>query len=87
LPICDVLVLADRQLVVFASFVSLIAYGPDGVVGRSGRVAWNDVRIVAVQGDELKVSGFDPGSGGPSHPVFSVDLRTARSPDKPYSEV
>jgi len=84
--ICDVLVVPDRRLVVFADFISLIAYGPDGVAWRSGRVAWDDVQIVAAEGDELKVSGFDPASGGPAHPVFTVDLRTGRSVDKPYSD-
>lgn len=84
-PICDLLVIPDRRLVVFADFTSLIAYGPTGVVWRSGQVAWDDVKIVRAERDVLRVTGYDP-TAKASQPVFSVDLETGNSPDKPYWE-
>jgi hypothetical protein len=87
LPICDVLVIHDRKLVVFCDFNSLIAYSAEGVAWRSGRVAWDDVKIVAADGDDLRVSGFDPtGRKGGSHPTFTVALQTGESLDKPYPD-
>jgi hypothetical protein len=86
-PICDVLVVPDHELVVFADLTSLIAYDRDGIAWRSGRLAWDEVRMVAAEGDELKVAGFDPTrSPRGSHPIFTVDLRTGRSADKPYPD-
>jgi hypothetical protein len=83
-PVCDVLAVPSHDLVVFAEFTTLVAYGPTGVAWRSSRLAWDDLRIVGARGDMLEVSGFDPTSRGNPQPVFMVDLRTGRSDDSPY---
>jgi hypothetical protein len=86
-PICDVLAMPDQDLVVFSDFISLIAYGPAGVLWRTRRLAWDDLKIVRAEGDTLTVSGYDPtGTIGGSYPTFKVDLRTGVSPDKPYPD-
>jgi hypothetical protein len=86
-PISDVLVVPDRELVVFGDFISLIAYGRDGVAWRTRRLAWDDVKIIKAEGETLTVSGYDPtASIDGSHPTFTVDLRTGASTDKPYPD-
>ncbi|MGH2779923.1 MAG: hypothetical protein ACRDLA_00620 [Thermoleophilaceae bacterium] len=80
-PITDVLAIPDRGLVVFADFTDLIAYDPDGVAWRSGRVALDDVKIIRAEGDTLDVAGF---FGSVNRAEFTVDLRTGRPSGAPY---
>jgi len=79
-PICDVLVVPDRQLVVFADFTALIAYGGHGVVWRSKRLALDELTILSAEDDTLHVSGF---FGGSRHDSFDVDLRTGEQTGAP----
>jgi hypothetical protein len=81
LPITDVLAIPGRDLVVFADFTDLIAYGPDGVAWKSGRVALDDVEIIRAEGDTLRVAGF---FGSLNRAEFTVDLRTGRPSGAPY---
>jgi hypothetical protein len=80
-PITDVLAIADRDLVVFADFTDLIAYGPDGIAWRSGRVALDELDIIRAEGDVLHVAGF---FGSVNRAEFTVDLRTGRPSGVPY---
>jgi hypothetical protein len=80
-PITDVLAIPDRDLVVFADFTDLIAYGPDGIAWRSGRVALDEVEIIRAEGDVLHVAGF---FGSVNRAEFTVNLRTGQSSGAPY---
>ncbi len=80
-PITNVLAIPDRNLVVFADFTDLIAYGPDGIAWRSGRVALDDLEIIRAEGDVLHAAGF---FGSVNRAEFIVDLRTGRSSGAPY---
>jgi hypothetical protein len=78
-PICDVLVAPDHGLVVFADFTDVVAYGRDGVMWRCPDVVTDELRIVALDGDALHVSGFDAASYPEEpYPEIAVDVRTGR---------
>lgn len=80
-PITDVLAIPERDLVVFADFTHLIAYGPDGIAWRSGRVALDELEIIRAEGNVLHVAGF---FGSVNRAEFTVDLRTGRPSGAPY---
>jgi len=80
-PITDVLVIPDHDLVVFADFTDLVAYGPAGIAWRSGRVALDDVEIVRAEGDVLHVAGF---FGSVNRAEFTVDIHTGQPSGAPY---
>ena len=71
----------ERDFVGFADLTNLIAYGPDGIVWRSGRVALDELEIIRAKGDVLHVAGF---FGSVNRAEFTVDLRTGRPSGAPY---
>jgi hypothetical protein len=84
-PVTGVRAVPEAALVLFADFTSLACYAARGLVWRSERLAWDDVRIesVDVEGGSIMVRGFD----APANDVnaaFTVDLATGASVDKPY---
>jgi hypothetical protein len=81
LPITGCLVVPDLELVVFADFTSLVAYGVQGPVWRSRRIAMDDLKIVRAEGRILHVTG----SFGDKQDVpFTVDLRTGDAQGQPW---
>ena len=72
-PITSVLVLPDRDAVVFSDFTTLVAYRCDDVLWRSRRLALDDVHIQGASRDTLHVSGS---FGGRNIERFDVDLHT-----------
>jgi hypothetical protein len=77
-PVLDVRLVAEHQLLVFADFSSLAAYGSKGLVWQSPRVCWDELRIVTVTSDRIVGTGYDPTNLGEPKP-FAVDIRTGRS--------
>ncbi len=80
-PITDVLAIPDRELVVFADFPDLIAYGRDGILWRFSRVGLHELEIIRAEGDVLHVAGI---FAGVHQTEFTVDLRTGRPSGGPY---
>ncbi len=65
----------------FTEHTETTAYGSDGLAWRSGRLVWDDLHAVGVDGSTLIAEGFDPPSG--RFVRFAVDLKTGRSDDAP----
>jgi hypothetical protein len=79
-PITGVFVAPERGLVVFADFTNLTAYGADGLLWRSRRLALDEVRVEGIEGDALLVYGFF----GSSSATFTVDTDTGRASGQPF---
>lgn len=77
LPVIEVRSLPEHEIVVFGDFTSLAAYGSSGMVWRSPRVCWDDLKIVAITEHTIEGSGYDPTTLGELR--FRVDLKTGRS--------
>jgi hypothetical protein len=58
-PVTAITPVADQQLLVFASFHSLLAWGPSGQRWQTGRLSWDGVRVTAVRGETLLGLGWD----------------------------
>ena len=71
-PITDVLTIPDHRLVVFADFTNAAAYGADGHMWTSPRLALDELALVGAEGEILHASGFN---GGRSDDPISVSLR------------
>jgi hypothetical protein len=72
-PITDLLVIPSHSMVVFADFTNLAAYGADGIIWRSPRLALDELAITGAEGDVLHATGF---FGDRSDIPISVDLQT-----------
>lgn len=72
-PITDVHVVASHGLLVFATFVTLAAYGAHGKVWETGRLALDAVHITSVDASSIhgRANRIDSTDVG-----FNVDLRT-----------
>jgi hypothetical protein len=81
-PIRGVLTVPRHELVLFCDFTNLYAYGPSGRVWDSGRVAWDDLQIERVKGNDVFLQGYDAPAG--KQVPFRVDLGSGKSPDSPY---
>lgn len=79
-PITGTFSAPSRSIVLFADFTNLIAYGRDGLIWRSRRLALDDLRVESVEGDSAHVSGFFGGSS--EH--FVVDLTTGEASGRPF---
>lgn len=68
----------DHRLLIFPFFDRLSAYGLHGLVWRSPRVCWDDLKIEKITADTIEGTGYDPTSKS-GEMVFAVDIRTGRS--------
>jgi hypothetical protein len=73
-PVTGIWPLADQDLLVFASFHSLLAWGRDGKAWQTGRLSWDGVRITAVRGDTLTGLGWEMRTDRELE--FEVNLKT-----------
>jgi hypothetical protein len=79
-PVTQAFVAPEQRVVVFADFTNLVAYGADGLLWRSRRLALDEVRVEAVEADALRVSGFF----GLRSASFLVDLATGEASGQPF---
>jgi hypothetical protein len=73
-PIYDVRVIPERQMLVYADFTSLAAYGRGGFLWMTPRLSWDGLEITYVNDEYIKGLGWD--SPRSRKVEFSVDLRT-----------
>lgn len=79
-PVTGVTVVPERGIVIFADFTNLAAYGGDGLLWRSRRLALDDLRVEGIEGNALLVFGFFGGSSD----RFTVDLATGQASGQPF---
>ena len=77
MPVLDVRPVPEHQLLVFADFTRLTAYGSHGLTWRSPQVCWDELKILNLTNNSIEGVGFDPTRLGDSR--FAVDVRTGRS--------
>lgn len=76
-PVLDLRLVPQYQLLILADFTTLVAYGTNGFAWRSPRVCWDELTILNVTRDTVEGVGYDPTNLGESR--FAVDIRTGRS--------
>jgi hypothetical protein len=76
-PIRDVRVIPDAQILLFADFTSLSAFGPDGQLWKH-KVCWDDLKIQDIQGGVARGVGYDPTNRKQSTAEFAIELATGR---------
>ena len=79
-PITGTFVVPEGGVVLFADFTNLAAYGPDGLLWRSRRLAVDDLRIDAVEDGVIHAHGFF----GVRSDRFTVDLATGEASGQPF---
>jgi hypothetical protein len=78
--ITDMRVVPELELVLFADWTNLHAYGADGPVWHSRRLALDELKIDDVEAETIHVSGFFGGS----YDAFTVNARTGEASGQPY---
>jgi hypothetical protein len=73
-PVTAVTVVAEHDLLVFAGFHSLLAWGRAGKVWQTGRLSWDGVRITAIRAETLLGLGWDISTDRELE--FEVNLKT-----------
>lgn len=73
-PICAVLPIANREIIVFASHTQMTALGASGVVWETKRLTWSEMKILAVTGDSIDGETWDIRSE--ENITFRVNLAT-----------
>ena len=81
-PVRDVRVVAHRSLILIADYTELVAYGPQGLLWRSGPLAADDLAITRIKNETIHLTGFDIATDDQRYP-FTVDLTTGHSSDAP----
>ena len=79
IPVLDVRPLLEQKLLVFSDFTGLAAYGSNGLVWRSPRVCWDDLKITKVTSETVEGTGCDPTNSFKQEMRFAVDVKTGRS--------
>jgi hypothetical protein len=69
----------EHQLLVFSDFTRLAAYGKGGLVWRSPRVCWDELKILNVTPDAIEGTGYDPTNSNSGLSRFVVDTKSGRS--------
>ena len=75
-PVVEIRPLPEHDLLLFAGFHSLLAWGHDGKVWQTGRLTWDGLRITRVEGNTL--SGFGWEMKTDQELEFEVDLKTGK---------
>ena len=83
LPIIDVRVLPEHQMLLLADYTKLIALGNGGVLWKSSGLCGDDLKILRITSKVVEGTGYGPASSGESR--FSVDIKTGRSLLRPTS--
>jgi hypothetical protein len=73
-PITDVRPVRERELLVFADYLTLTAWGRSGTVWSTERLTWDGLRITEVTADKLRGFGWDLQAD--REVEFVVDLAT-----------
>jgi hypothetical protein len=60
-----------------------VAFGHAGKLWSSGRLAWDNLKIVGIDGTSIEMTGFHAPRNDLRYP-FTVDLSTGESETKPY---
>jgi len=76
-PILDIRSAPEHGILIFSDFTRLAAYGHKGLIWRSPKVCWDELRIGNVTRDTIEGTGYDPTNLDESK--FVVDIRTGRS--------
>ena len=58
-PVIDVRSSKSHEIIVFAEFTRLVAYGPAGIKWETGRLSWEDLAITEVSQDYIKGEFWD----------------------------
>lgn len=77
MPVLDLRMIPEHQLLILADFIRLTAYGHNQVAWRSPRLCWDDLRILQVSGDTIEGVGYDAVNSCDSR--FAVDIETGKS--------
>jgi len=75
-PVVEVRSLVMQDLLLFAGFHSMLAWGRNGLAWESGRLSWEGIRIVSIDGDVLHGMGWNLLTD--REVGFSLDLLTGR---------
>ncbi|HTZ58800.1 MAG TPA: hypothetical protein VMB49_11910 [Acidobacteriaceae bacterium] len=75
-PVTAVSPVPDHDLLVFAGFHSLLAWGPQGKAWQTGRLSWDGVSITGLRAQTLLGLGWDMATDRELE--FEVDLKTGR---------
>ena len=79
MPVLDVRSIPAHEIIVFADFIRLVAYGRNGIIWKSPRLCWDDLKIQSVTEDRIDGVGYDPINSESTMSQFAVDLRTGQS--------
>ena len=71
-PILQIFPVANRELLLLSSFTKIQAYGPNGKIWTSERLASDQLRITAADGERIKCTGWNAAEN--SDFIFEVDL-------------
>jgi hypothetical protein len=71
-PVIDVRPVKTRGIIVFASFIDIVAYGAAGIQWRTQRLTWEDMRITEITDDSITGEFWDFRSEATGR--FVVDL-------------
>jgi hypothetical protein len=78
-PVTDFRPMPEHRLLVFSDFTRLAAYGNDGLVWKSPRVCWDELKITRFTNESIEGTGYDPTNSLKPEMQFTVDLKTGRS--------
>ena len=73
-PVIDVRPVLAREIIVFADYTTLVAYGPAGLKWETPRLTWHDLKITAVTDDFIHGEFWDVLNETTAN--FVVDLAT-----------
>jgi len=77
-PVRDVRPLVERKLVLFSDFVGIAGYGENGLVWRSPRLCWDDLKIDKITAQTIEGTGYDPTNA--TEPMrFVIDINSGQS--------
>jgi hypothetical protein len=78
-PVLDVRLLPEHQLLVLSGYTELVAYGKNGLAWCSPQLCWDELKIVNVTHNTIEGTGYDPTNSLNRESRFAVDIGTGRS--------
>lgn len=77
-PVLEVQPVLEQNLLIFGDFTRLVAHGTNGLLWKTQRLCWDELKITKLEGNTVEGTGYDPTNRAAPTMRFVVDLKTGR---------
>lgn len=76
----------ENRLILIGDYTNMAAYGPEGFLWTTGRLCWDDLQIIGVEGSTIVATGYNPADRNHPEGRIILDLFTGKTRETDFDE-